>query len=88
MEGTVKKHAVVRLERILAALEQELIGADDDELRDVVAELGLKPSMKGSVALFGVTRRLQPWPLRPEATPVETPKAQKKAPRIGDRRGS
>jgi hypothetical protein len=34
--------------------------ADDDELMQVVAELGLKPSMQGSVALFGVTRHLAP----------------------------
>jgi hypothetical protein len=87
MESTVKIHPEVRLERILAALEQELIRADDDELMDVVAELGLKPSMKGSVALFGVTHRLQPWPQRPQATPANTPGAQKKAPRISDRRG-
>jgi hypothetical protein len=88
MESTVKIQPDVRLERILAALEQELINADDHELMDVVDELGLKPSMKGSVALFGVTRRLQPWPQRPETVPAETPSAQKKAPRISDRRGS
>jgi hypothetical protein len=88
MEGTVKKHPEVRLERILAALEQELIRADDDELLDVVAELGLKPSMKGSVALFGVTHRLPPWPRRTGETPAEALRTQKKAPRISDRRGS
>jgi hypothetical protein len=88
MEGTVNKHPEVRLERVLAAMEQELIDADDDELLDVVAELGLKPSMKGSVALLGVTRRLPPWPRRTKETPRERPNAQKKAPRISDRRGS
>jgi hypothetical protein len=88
MEGTVKQHPDVRLERILAALEQELIHADDEELLEVVAELGLKPSMKGSVALLGVTRRLSPWPHHTEETSPEAPSAQKKAPRISDRRGS
>ena len=87
MEGTVKKQPEQQLERLLAALEQELIHADDDELAAVVAELGLKPSMKGSVALFGVTRVLH-WPTRPTAAPAEAPGVQKKAPRISDRRGS
>jgi hypothetical protein len=87
MEGAVKTHPYLRLERILAALEQELIRADDDELMEVVAELGLKPSMQGSVALLGVTRAVV-WPARPQATSVEAPSAQKKAPRISDRRGS
>jgi hypothetical protein len=88
MESTVKISPDLRLERILASLEQELIHADDDELMHVIAELGLKPSMKGSAALLGVTRRLQPWPPRREAAPAETSSAQKKAPRISDRRGS
>ena len=55
------RRAQIQLERVLTGLERELIHADDDELRQVVAELGLKPSMKGSVALLGVTRRLAPW---------------------------
>jgi hypothetical protein len=87
MEVTVKMRPELQLERILAALEQELIHADDEELVQAVAELGLKPSMKGSVALFGVTRVLE-WPARTEAEALKAPGAQKKAPRIGDRRGS
>jgi hypothetical protein len=42
-------------ERLLLALERELLAAGDDEIADVAGELGLKPDMKGSVALFGVT---------------------------------
>jgi hypothetical protein len=56
--------AQIQLERVLVGLELELIHADEDELMQVVAELGLKPSMKGSVALLGVTRRVAPWALR------------------------
>jgi len=87
METTVKTPPELRLERVLAALEQELIHADEGELMAVIAELGLKPSMKGSVALLGVTRVLV-WPQRADPAPEEAPSAQKKAPRIGDRRGS
>jgi hypothetical protein len=43
------------LERVLASLEQELLAADDEEIAAIAEELGLKPDMKGSVALFGVT---------------------------------
>lgn len=42
-------------ERVLLSLERELLAAPDDEIADVAAEIGLKPDMKGSVALFGVT---------------------------------
>ena len=57
------RRAQIQLERVLAGLERELIYAEDAELMQVVAELGLKPSMKGSVALFGVTRHVAPWAL-------------------------
>jgi hypothetical protein len=43
------------LERVLTSLERELLAASGEEISEVVAELGLKPDMKGSVALFGVT---------------------------------
>ena len=65
--------AQIQLERLLAGLERELIHAEDVELMEVVAELGLKPSMKGSVALFGVTRRLAPWAIRDRSTPSDEP---------------
>ncbi|HEV8444326.1 MAG TPA: hypothetical protein VGQ27_12635 [Steroidobacteraceae bacterium] len=44
-----------RFERLLLSLEHELLATSDAEIADVAAELGLKPDMKGSVALFGVT---------------------------------
>jgi hypothetical protein len=43
------------LERLLASLERDLLAAGDDEIAEGAGELGLKPDMKGSVALFGVT---------------------------------
>jgi hypothetical protein len=42
-------------ERLLAALGQDLLDAPDEEILTVANELGLKPSMKGSIALLGVT---------------------------------
>jgi hypothetical protein len=76
------RRAQIQFERVLAALERELIHADDDELMQVVAELGLKPSMKGSVALLGVTRRVAPWGFRDGPAPRDEPgKSQRAAER-------
>ncbi len=47
------------LERLLLALEQELLGASDKEILAAAAQLGMQPAMKGSSALFGVTFALQ-----------------------------
>jgi hypothetical protein len=52
------------LERVLAALERDLLEASDEELTEVAGELGLKPGMKGSVALFGVTSTMDATALR------------------------
>jgi hypothetical protein len=52
------------LERVLAALERDLLAASDEELAEVAGELGLKPGMKGSVALFGVTSTMDVTTLR------------------------
>jgi hypothetical protein len=38
------------LERILKALEDEIVSASDDEIAEVLAELGMKLGMKGSAA--------------------------------------
>jgi hypothetical protein len=45
----------VGFERLLAALERDLLDATDEEILAVAHELGMNPSMKGSIALFGVT---------------------------------
>ena len=47
------------IERLLTALEQELLDASDEEIAAVASELGIKPGMKGSIALFGVTRAVR-----------------------------
>jgi hypothetical protein len=52
------------LERVLAALERDLLAASDEELAEVAGELGLKPGMQGSVALFGVTSTMDVTTLR------------------------
>jgi hypothetical protein len=44
----------LKLERMLAALEQELLETSDDEILSVATEIGLRPGMQGSVALAGV----------------------------------
>lgn len=44
-----------RFERLLAALEQELIAAGDEEILEAAGDLGMNPAMKGSAAFFGVT---------------------------------
>lgn len=42
-------------ERLLVAIEKDLLDATHEEILAVANELGLKPGMKGSIALFGVT---------------------------------
>lgn len=44
-----------RFERLLAALQQELIAATDEEILEAASDLGMNPAMKGSAAFFGVT---------------------------------
>jgi hypothetical protein len=52
------------LERLLAALERDLLDATDEEILDAARELGMNPAMKGSAAFIGVTllARLRPVP--------------------------
>jgi len=52
------------LERILIALERDVVDATDEELLTAARELGMNPSMQGSAAVFGVTRPagLRSWP--------------------------
>lgn len=42
------------LERVLAALERELVEATDEEILEAAHELGMKPEMKGSAAFLGL----------------------------------
>lgn len=55
-----------RLERLLAALERELIEATDEEILDAAGDIGMNPLMKGSAAFFGITvARSALWPADP-----------------------
>lgn len=52
-----------RFERLLVALERELIEATDEEILEAARDLGMNPAMKGSAAFFGVTlARPHHWP--------------------------
>lgn len=44
-----------RFERLLTALERELLEATDEEILSAAGDLGMNPAMKGSAAFFGVT---------------------------------
>jgi hypothetical protein len=52
------------LERILAALEAELIAARDDEIMDAAKDLGMNPAMKGSAAFTDIRILLAPRQFR------------------------
>lgn len=47
--------AELGFERLLTALERDLLEATDQEIAVVARELGIEPGMKGSLALFGIT---------------------------------
>ena len=51
-----------RLQRVLAALEAELLAASDDEVRLAASDIGIKPDMAGSIAWLGI---LFPKKVRP-----------------------
>lgn len=53
-----------RFECLLAALEQELIAATDEEILAAARDLGMNPAMRGSAAFFGITIPLRA-PFRP-----------------------
>ena len=48
------------LERLLLALEDELLQATDAEVLAAAHELGMNPAMKGSAAFIGVTLLVRP----------------------------
>ena len=57
-----------RFERLLAALERELVEATDEEILAAARDLGMNPAMKGSAAFFGISMihappfpPLDPW---------------------------
>jgi hypothetical protein len=43
-----------RLQRVLIALERELLQASDEEIRQAAGDLGIEPDMKGSIAWLGI----------------------------------
>ena len=56
MHTKVATHrAVVRLERVLDALVEELIESTDDEVLEAAKDLGMDPAMRGSAAFLGLT---------------------------------
>jgi hypothetical protein len=52
--GTRALRPVLALERILVALERELLEATDEEILDAAKDLGMNPAMRGSAAFFGL----------------------------------
>ena len=59
----MKANNAERFERLLVALERELIEATDEEILEAARDLGMDPTMKGSAAFFGVTiARPHYWP--------------------------
>jgi hypothetical protein len=59
------------LERLLLALEDELLQATDAEVLAAAHELGMNPAMKGSAALFGVTMVVRPMPVNYAASGIK-----------------
>lgn len=49
----------IGLERLLVALERELIEISDEEIMAAAHELGIRPGMKGSIALLGITKTVR-----------------------------
>jgi hypothetical protein len=52
--------ATTALERLLNALENELIEASDEEIMQAAKDLGMNPFMKGSAAFAWVTFPVKP----------------------------
>lgn len=78
-----KTRANLTLERLLAALERELLQATDAEILAAAKELGIDPTMKGSSALFGVTKLVR-WPS--VQRDVEVPNSSLQTARWSDRK--
>ena len=50
-----------RLQRVLAALERELLAASDEEVREAARDVRIDPDMKGSIAWVGIFFSMKPW---------------------------
>jgi hypothetical protein len=48
------RNDLIALDRVLVALENELVDATDDEIAEAAADLGMDLKMKGSAAFMGV----------------------------------
>jgi hypothetical protein len=48
------RNDLIALDRVLAALETELVVVTDDEIAEAAADLGMDLNMKGSAAFMGV----------------------------------
>ena len=51
----MKTDSARAFERLLVALERELVTATDDEVLEAARDLGMDPTLKGSSVFFGVT---------------------------------
>lgn len=65
------------LERLLLALERDLLDMADREIVEAANEIGMNPIQKGSAALFGVLFTMKPTAKRPRSAektvrPAET----------------
>jgi hypothetical protein len=58
-----RAHPELALERLLLALERDVIDSTDEELLAAARELGMNPAMKGSAAFSGLMTRPTLWPL-------------------------
>lgn len=52
-----RPHPEFALERLLLALERNVLDATDEELLAAARELGMNPAMKGSAAFFGISKQ-------------------------------
>jgi hypothetical protein len=60
MRAKMKRLPETTLERLLEALERELVTATDAEIIEAANDLGMQPHMKGSAAFLGLL-----YPMRP-----------------------
>lgn len=66
--------ADLELERLLRGIERELLATSDDEVQSVLDDLGIKPTMRGSIALIGITKLVFERETAPAAHPKRSGK--------------